>query len=264
MSASTGNLDANVGRLTVVLRSSRFPYVISKKLLREADPRTILPILHFSLLDLSPHVASFVRERGFQIFALNDAKFTEAAFRLATMHLGIKPHMTVTQFLSEGYTERRLIFAADLLKACMDLHEEAERRESFKRRGPVPPYAGHLMLVPTAASTRDHIRAQSSSTVSRGTAMDADDVFPQRAFSYPSVKHQTRGHQTSARHVENPTDHIYSIGVSTKSRNDGEFTARLNAFESDTESIAARFLSEAILLGQGVGSAMAAAKRRKD
>ena len=260
---STGNLNANVGRLAEVLRTSRFPFTISRKLLREADPRTILPILHFSLLDLSPHVASFVRERGFQIFALNDAKFTEAAFRLATMHLGVKPHMTVTQFLSDGYTERRLIFAADLVKACMALHEEAERKESLTRRGPIPPYAGHLMLVPTAASTHDHVRTQSSSTVSRGTAMDADDVFPRRAFAYPSVMDST-GRRRRSGHVNTPTDHIYSMGVTSTSGNEGAFAARLSAFEADTEAVAARFLSEAILLGQGAGSALTNARRRRD
>ena len=252
---STGNLTGNVSRLIDCLRSARFPINVSTKELREANPRTILPILHFSLLDLSPHVASFVREKGFNMFALNDAKFTEAVFRLASMHMGLKPHMTVTQFLSDGYTERRLIFAADLVKACLALHEEEERKIAFKKRGPIPPYAGHLMLIPTSASTRDHIRVQSSATVHRGATMDIDEVFPKRAFSYPSVT-------KNSAHVKTPTDHIFSIGT-VNSKGDSAFAARLTSFEANTEAIASKFLNEAILLGQGVGTAITASRRRR-
>ncbi len=63
----------------------------------------LLPILHYVLLDYSPHVAAYVHSLGFRLYAQDDARFTDAVFRLAALHLGLKPQLNARMFLANGF-----------------------------------------------------------------------------------------------------------------------------------------------------------------
>lgn len=48
----------------------------------EGLPPVFLPIIHHSLLEFSPQVAAFISENGFDLFAKNDYRFMESAYKL--------------------------------------------------------------------------------------------------------------------------------------------------------------------------------------
>jgi hypothetical protein len=102
-SSSTGDVLNNVQRVLDFLHVLRYPRGVSARRLALGDAAELLPLLHFALLDFSPHVAAFVAARGFVLYAKDDAAFTNAVFRLATLHLGVAPRLKYGQFLSRGF-----------------------------------------------------------------------------------------------------------------------------------------------------------------
>ena len=252
--STTGNLDANVGRLSDALRAASLPLSSfpAPRALRAADPAALLPLLHWALLDMSPHVARLARERlSYSLFAADDLRFARGVLELARgPPLRVEARLAPAQLLAPAgcFAERKLIFVADVMRACAALHADGERAAAPRRRGPVPPYAGHFALSPASASTRDAVRVlQNSAIAERGTSMGASNVWPPRLANLP------RGRRGAS------SDRIYSCGSGEE---DGWRSTGVIEENEDKEA-AERFLSSAVMLGQGAGAAMAAARRTR-
>lgn len=100
----------NVQRLVDQLRTVSYHRAVSARALRQGEATELLPILHFALLDFSPHVASFTASHCGSLFAKDDASFTDAVFRLASHHLGVSAGLQPRQFLARGFTGARRVF----------------------------------------------------------------------------------------------------------------------------------------------------------
>lgn len=100
---ATGSVDMNARRLVDHLHAIAYHRAVSARRLREGDVTELLPVLHFVLLDYSPHVAAFVAAKGFALYAQDDASFVDAVFRLSGLHLGLRPSLQARQFLARGF-----------------------------------------------------------------------------------------------------------------------------------------------------------------
>jgi hypothetical protein len=251
--SSTGDLDANVGRLSDALRAASLPLssLPAPRALRAADPAALLPLLHWALLDMSPHVARLARERlSFSLFAADDLRFARGALELARgPPLRVEARLAAAQLLAPAgcFAERKLNFVADVVRACAALHADGERAAAPRRRGPVPPYAGHFALSPASASTRDAVRVQQiSARAERAVVAGASDVWPPRLVNLP------RGRRGAS------SDCIYSCGGGE------EGVGRLTEVdEKEVLEAAERFLSSAVMLGLGACAAMTTARRTR-
>ena len=246
--SSTGDLDANVGRLSDALRAASLPLssLPAPRALRAADPAALLPLLHWALLDMSPHVARLARERlSFSLFAADDLRFARGALELARgPPLRVEAHLAAAQLLAPAgsFAERKLIFVAGAA-----LPAAGARAAAPRRRGPVPPYAGHFALSPASASTRDAVRVQQiSARAERAVVAGASDVWPPRLVNLP------RGRRGAS------SDCIYSCGGGE------EGVGRLTEVdEKEVLEAAERFLSSAVMLGLGACAAMTTARRTR-
>ena len=126
-----------------------------------------LPIIHHSLLGFSKHVAKFVSDNGFDLFAKNDYRFMEGVYKLLASHFNYRPCVSINQFFSSGFAERKLLFCADVISLCREKHKElAKRSSSVKPKSvtfePVPNYKvvhhdhdpeARAVVTPTSAVT---------------------------------------------------------------------------------------------------------------
>lgn len=131
-----GDLDANVERLRAQLRQMSFP---AQKLdvfgLREGQATALLPILHFAFLDFSIQFAQFLSETGHEMRAKSDLRFMEEAYKVLRQHLSYSPVLTVAQFFSQGFAERKVLLCQEVLRAVLRKHEElTARRTPLKGR----------------------------------------------------------------------------------------------------------------------------------
>ena len=93
----------NVRRFVDHLHAIAYHRPVSARRLREGDATELLPVLHFVLLDYSPHVAAFVAAKGFALYAQDDASFIDAVFRFAAQHLGVRAALQPRQCLARGF-----------------------------------------------------------------------------------------------------------------------------------------------------------------
>jgi len=125
---ATGDLRNNVEKLRQELRGTCVDEsAVEWAGVAEGNPVALLPILHKVLLDDSHLVARYLANRGYQLFPTNDRKFLEGVFRIARSEFSYKMHLTLDQFLSQGFAERKIIFVCDVIKLCKRLATDLER-----------------------------------------------------------------------------------------------------------------------------------------
>jgi len=137
---ATGDLPGNVEKLKLELGKIKFPAKrFNEKLIREGDPAGLLPILHYSLLNFSKPLAQKVVQEGYELNGKTDLRFLEAVWKLLRIMLGYRPSLTVSQFLSQGFAERKVLMMCDVIAMCKHEHNELLRaagRPAAARRRP--------------------------------------------------------------------------------------------------------------------------------
>lgn len=72
--------------------------------------------MHYLLLIYSPKIADYITEKGFELYAKNDFRFMESVFRLFLNHFNYKAPFTINQFFQNGFAERKIIFACNIIE----------------------------------------------------------------------------------------------------------------------------------------------------
>ena len=154
MSSLLGDLQGNVQRVVDHLHAISYHRSVSARRLKLGDPSVLLPVLHFALLDYSPHVAAFVSSSGYDLYGRDDASFTLAVFRFAVLHLGLKPGLQAQQFLAMGFVgacarfwrvarAERLDFPPPLTRVLCSPTLPTFLTTPFPTPHPFPPYRVH-------------------------------------------------------------------------------------------------------------------------
>lgn len=48
----------------------------------EGFPVAFLPIMHYTILDYSPEVSNYIRDKGFELYGKSDFRFMEQVYKL--------------------------------------------------------------------------------------------------------------------------------------------------------------------------------------
>eukprot|EP00198_Chlamydomonas_reinhardtii_P012632 XP_001701969.1 predicted protein [Chlamydomonas reinhardtii] len=126
---STGDLNGNVQRLVRELRSIKYPGDVDEVGLRLGDPVALLPLLSFTLLKFSRHVARYIVRNGFELAGKTDQRFVETSFRLLRDLLNVRTVLTPAQFFEQGFAERKVLLLCDVITVCKKLHNDEVRHE---------------------------------------------------------------------------------------------------------------------------------------
>ncbi|KAK9909248.1 hypothetical protein WJX75_009461 [Coccomyxa subellipsoidea] len=124
----TGDLEGNLSRLKLNLRSICFPGHFNDAGIRLGLPTSILPILNFVLTKASRIVASEISVHGFELTGKTDARFVQTAFKLFREHFHLRSGLTIAQFLQEGYAERKICLLLSVIERCKACHAEGRRK----------------------------------------------------------------------------------------------------------------------------------------
>mmetsp|Transcript_4284 Transcript_4284/g.9266 ORF Transcript_4284/g.9266 Transcript_4284/m.9266 type:complete len:945 (+) Transcript_4284:602-3436(+) len=126
--AATGDLRNNLEKLRSELRNTCVKEEeIELEAIARGEPIGFLPLLHKVLLDNSLLIARFLSEQGYQLYHISDRPFLEGVFRVVRNEFSYKPSLTLDQFLSSGFAERKIIFVCDVIKLCRRKAEELAR-----------------------------------------------------------------------------------------------------------------------------------------
>ena len=104
------------------------------KRLRDGDPSVLLPVLHYCLLGYSAKLAKLISSKGFELQAKTDERFVEHCWRFLREHFNFMPQLNQHQFLSKGFTERKLILVTDVAKLCKQHHHLLTRKAKLQTK----------------------------------------------------------------------------------------------------------------------------------
>lgn len=121
-----GDIDANIERLRIQLRQMRYPALqqLDSLGLKAGRPLSLLPVIHFAMVNYSLSVSAFLSECGEELRSKSDLRFLEAVYRSLREHLGYIPALSVNQFFSPGFAERKVMLCQDILQIVRSKHEE--------------------------------------------------------------------------------------------------------------------------------------------
>ncbi|GAX81755.1 hypothetical protein CEUSTIGMA_g9183.t1 [Chlamydomonas eustigma] len=97
--------------------------------LKLGDPASLLPLFHFVLLRFSRHVATCITSAGYELQGKTDQRFVENCFKLLRDCFNIRAVLTVSQFLEQGFAERKILLLCDVISACKKIHNDEIRKE---------------------------------------------------------------------------------------------------------------------------------------
>jgi hypothetical protein len=86
-----------------------------------------LHVLHHALLCFSLPLANHLSSQGYELFAKNDMRFTQEAYKVFRSEFGYQPRLTVAQFLTDGFAERKIIMLCEIIELCLEKNQRLMR-----------------------------------------------------------------------------------------------------------------------------------------
>ncbi|GBG34605.1 Centrosomal protein of 44 kDa [Hondaea fermentalgiana] len=173
--AMTGDLRNNLEKLRSELRGTCVKDEdVDLEAVARGEPTGFLPLLHKVLLDDSLHLARYLSERGYQLYPIQDRPFLEGVFRVVRNEFSYRPSLTLEQFLSSGFAERKIIFVCDVVKLCRRKADELVRLQKAAGNSRTPPSASSETSSPAAASINANVNGTAKSSSSSATANGVD------------------------------------------------------------------------------------------
>ena len=111
----TGDLKNNLMKLKRWVEKIKFPGIVEYSTIASGDPKQLLSILHYILLDFSPSIARSLADEGFELYGTTDRRFIEGVFRYMIEKFNYRPSLTFTQFLTNHFAEPKIIFTCETI-----------------------------------------------------------------------------------------------------------------------------------------------------
>ena len=200
----TGDLDGNLNRVKRELRRIRFPVDFDAGAAREGNPMALLPALHYALLGFSRHVTSSLVDAGHDLQAKSDARFVENAWRALREAFGYNPALTVSQFLSPGFAERKLMLLHDAVELCKRKHNEHARRKRAEETAAAVNREG-VPRVARASEKAIEKREAEAERCADDRSIDRSSLGRERATRHPAARgslNPSRGSRSRSRSVD--------------------------------------------------------------
>lgn len=101
------------------------------------DPVSLLPLLHYILMEYSPLLTQYLASKKYEFYAKTDQRFIELVYKLCRDEFGYKPVITKEQFFQMGFAERKMILVMQMIQFCChltrDLNRKGGKNENVKK-----------------------------------------------------------------------------------------------------------------------------------
>jgi hypothetical protein len=152
---SVGDLTNCLEKLRRGLRAIRFPiHLLDEAAVSEGHSLQFLSILQYCLQSYSANVAAYLDDYNCELTGPPDEAYLETVFRVLRELLDYRPVLSLSQFLRQGYAERKILMVLDVMGLVHSLHESLVRTSvpASRTTTPTPPKAV-LKRSPTRSKT---------------------------------------------------------------------------------------------------------------
>lgn len=124
---SAGDIRNNFQKLQSDLRSVHYPHPLNPHTLSLGDPAAFLPLLHHLFLAFSPSLTHYLSTQSFDLFGKKDRSFISCVYKICRDAFLYRPALTIEQFFSTGFAERKIMFVIDICVKCKTMLKDIER-----------------------------------------------------------------------------------------------------------------------------------------
>lgn len=152
---SVGDLSNSLEKFRRGLRAIKFPvHLLDEDAVKEGHPMQFLAVLKYALQSYSTDVADFIAEHDYDLTGPANSAYVETVYQLLRELLDYRPILSFTQFLKQGYAERKILMVLDVTKLVAELHETLVRASFPVSRATTPsPQPTILKRSPPQAKT---------------------------------------------------------------------------------------------------------------
>eukprot|EP00236_Picocystis_salinarum_P005547 CAMPEP_0113931310 /NCGR_PEP_ID=MMETSP1159-20121227/6463_1 /TAXON_ID=88271 /ORGANISM="Picocystis salinarum" /LENGTH=199 /DNA_ID=CAMNT_0000932247 /DNA_START=45 /DNA_END=642 /DNA_ORIENTATION=+ /assembly_acc=CAM_ASM_000767 len=118
---STGDPEGNLALVRRELRKIKCPLNVSEERLLAGDPKEFIPLFRYVLLVYSQPLKDTLFGGAERPEDWDACRFADAVFRVCRDKLNLHPSLNLKQFLSQGFSERKLILLVDLIPETTDV-----------------------------------------------------------------------------------------------------------------------------------------------
>ena len=129
----TGDIKGNTESLIRNLKLIKYPSQSNFKILSSGNPEIYLPIIHYSLFNYSSHVAKFLSDKNYDMYAKNDLDFINTAFKCLMTLFNYKPEINTNQFFSNGYAEGKVILCKEIIDIVLQKDSELSKKKKSNK-----------------------------------------------------------------------------------------------------------------------------------
>ena len=104
------------------------------------------------------------------MFSKSDARFVEGVFRLIRSEFHYRPSLSVEQFLSTGFAERKMLVLVDIIKLCKKAHNDLVREQQQQQQAQAS-QASSVSHRPPSAPTASAAHSSSVSAAPSGASI---------------------------------------------------------------------------------------------
>ncbi|KAA3671250.1 uncharacterized protein DEA37_0006385 [Paragonimus westermani] len=108
------NLKGQVEIFRRQLRALKFTHDVNFQGMFQGTPVAFINFYRHLLCDFNAELTTLLVNKGFSILGTTDYRFMEAVYRILRDLLGLRPPITLTQFYSSGFAERKLEMASQI------------------------------------------------------------------------------------------------------------------------------------------------------
>ncbi len=90
--------------------------------------------MHFTLLEYSKNAAEWLLENNYHLLGKSDTRFLDTVFMILRNQFNYKIPFTVAQFLSPGYSQRKMMLVADLIQHVKTKHQDLTKAKAPKKK----------------------------------------------------------------------------------------------------------------------------------
>ena len=132
---ATGDIKNNIRKLISELKQVSYDcQTIDYDALVHGIPSAFLPIIHYTFLDYSHNLASYLAKKNYELYARTDLRFVETVYKVLMQEFSCKPSLTKEQFLALGFAERKIILLTNIVKFCREKNKliSTKKKKSIK------------------------------------------------------------------------------------------------------------------------------------
>ncbi|CAH8549390.1 unnamed protein product [Dicrocoelium dendriticum] len=117
------------------LRALRFRHDVDYYGLSKGNPGAFLEFYRHLLCDHSTELTKLLVGKGFAILGTSDYRFMETVYRMLRDLLRLHPPITLTQFYTNGFAEKKLEMACQITAQCGSLIARSSANTRLTKQG---------------------------------------------------------------------------------------------------------------------------------